>query len=126
MRTYKAYDKKTKKIRNVLSIDYLKKELLLEVPELLDNDLVIVKKFDEVEILEDTMIDDIKGKRIYTGYIIKYKGGVGEVIYQGGGYYVKNLETQNAVVLGLRQCVEIQNGEIIGNTYIKDRDDKTN
>jgi len=63
MRKYKAYDKKTKKIRNVLSIDYLKKELLLEVPELLDNDLVIVRKFDEVEILEDTMIDDLSNTK---------------------------------------------------------------
>ncbi len=120
MRRYKAYDKKTKKIRNVLSIDYLKKELLLEAPELLNNDLVIVRKFNEVEILEDTMIDDVKGKRIYTGYIIKYKGGVGEVIYQDGGYYIRNFETQNAV-LGLRQCIEIQAGEVIGNVFIGEK-----
>ncbi len=124
MRRYKAYDKKTKQIRNVLSIDYLKKELFLEVPELLNNDLVIIRKFDEVEMLEDTMIDDVKEKRIYTGYIIKYKGGVGEVVYQGGGYYVKNFETQNAV-LGLRQCIEIQGGEVIGNVFIGEINEKT-
>jgi len=93
MKKYKAYDKKTKKIRNVLIINYLKKEVWLEAPELLDDDLAIVRKFDEVEIMEDTMKDDVEEKRIYTGYIIKYMGGVGEVVFEKGGYYVKNFET---------------------------------
>jgi hypothetical protein len=97
-------------------INYLKKEVWLEAPELLDDDLVIVRKFDEVKIMEETMIDDIREERIYTGHIIKYMGGVGEVVFEKGGYYVKNFETQNAV-LGLRQAIEIQKGKIIGNIF---------
>jgi hypothetical protein len=116
IRTYKAYDKKTGKIRDVVNIDYITKKVSLALPELLDDDLVLIREFDDVEVLEDTLIDDVEGKRIYTGYLLKYKGGMGEVVYKDSGYFVKNLETQNAV-LALKQCIEVNWGKIIGTIY---------
>ena len=105
---FRAWDKKLKKFVRDFWLD---SDGSLYYP---DTDNKSVR--DLAPLMEYTGLKDKNDKEIYEGDIIKYKGGVGEVVFEKGSYYIKNFET-NEAILGLRQAVEIQRGIVIGNKF---------
>ena len=140
---YRAWDKETKLMFEVLSIDFQNKTVVLKPTEehnlelynfskMSDGKFVcgIERKFDEVELEEYTRKNDKNNKKIFEGSIIKFKEWskgefcwIGEVVYDYGSMYVvrgnPNKECDSPFETQLSR-LDSERIEVIGNIYDKE------
>lgn len=119
---YKALDKRDNKVKEVTSIDFLKKEVVLNYYDLESNEKYTecawVRKFSDVILLEYVGFRDNKGIEIYEGYIDRYgyvvtyladlNGGLG----MNAGWYLQRDNFESWSELECNNDIEI-----IGNIF---------
>lgn len=85
---YKAWDKKTKTMRDVLQIDF-QNELIIIKPR--DGEYFETRTFDNAVLLPYTGIDDMHGFGVFDSHIVTYQGEskTGYIVYSenNASYY---------------------------------------
>lgn len=104
---FKAYDEKTKEIRDVVCIDYINETVDLD-------DGHIERPFSEIALMQYTEVDDLNSEKIYAGSIVKVYGRfeikTGVVRFTRGGFHVVFDESY-------MYKVDEFHCEVIGNIY---------
>ncbi len=114
---FRAWDKISKKIFPVTTIDFGQLHVMIE--EI--NGLLCERDFDEIELMQSTGLKDKNGKEVYDGDIVKFTltdgfsyvvDEYGVVEYKLGDFYILNGLTEYLI-----SNINTNDIEVVGNIY---------
>lgn len=120
---FKAFFKVDRRIYEVRSVDFLNKEATLWDKETAVN---FEASFEDIELLQYTGINDINGKEIYTGSLVKWGLRTYKICFDCG-FYMHDLSRINPEYPITKEFKKASDEfEIVGNIYenpelLKDR-----
>lgn len=111
---FRAFFKIDERIYEVTSIDFANKEVTLWDKETAVN---FEASFEDIELLQYTGINDINGKEIYTGYIVRWDLLIYEICFDCG-FYMRDLSKIVPDIPITKECKNASGGfEVLGSIY---------